>query len=44
MKEENKGGKTVIIYLTDYIKNYELYLNDKQIYKKLDADPTRKRI
>ena len=40
IKRADKGGKIVIMDTTDCIEHCELLLNDREIYDKLDVNPT----
>ena len=40
IKAADKGGKIVIMDSADYIEHYELLLNDREFYEKLDVNPT----
>ena len=40
IKVADKGGKIVIMDITDYIEHCELLLNGREFYEKLDTDPT----
>ena len=40
IKGADKGGKIVIKNTGDYVEHCELFLNDKQFYGKLEANPT----